>query len=497
MDSRADLNKLITYIEENLRASDDSGIDFIDPRNFRTRLMNKQNQVVYGRRGSGKTTIANSLKKEAGQFYVVKINMEDFKDISFPNVLIHVLSTFFTQIKKQILADIKWPKVFNKKRVTKIFNDIEKETKRLEETLPDPDSYAKSVKEKMSAESSGNIGVNKGPVTAGLEQKSKGEMEINKEVNVEKLDAIKNSLPSLKKKMQALTGLLSRQAIFLFLDDFYFLKKNEQPFFVDFFHRLSKDTPLFIKVATIKNRTQLYAQTRESYYGMELGHDAQALDLDYTLDRFDDLKNFMGELLSKACISAGVDTELTKQTLSRAGFVQLCLASGGVPRDFLSLFVKVASSVSGTIGKVEVTNASIANFPIKYESFKADSADERQELERYFNRIKKFVIEDNRTNLFLVHNTTAEELAEAKQAVKELVDLRMLHLVDSSTSSAPSDGKMYSAYMIDIGSYRNPKQRNFKQIEPGLKDEKSRKDNIRSAPKLGLSILGKQKAEDK
>lgn len=111
---------------------------------------------------------------------------------------------------------------------------------------------------------------------------------------------------------------------------------------------------------------------------MEVGHDIQEIDLDYTLDRFDDLKAFMRELLDGAC--KAMDIEYDSKILSQAGFTQLCLASGGVPRDFLSLFVRVASSTHGKISKVDVTNAAIAMFPNKYDSFKLS----RQELPAVF-----------------------------------------------------------------------------------------------------------------
>jgi hypothetical protein len=72
------------------------------------------------------------------------------------------------------------------------------------------------------------------------------------------------------------------------------------------------------------------------------------------------------------------------------------------------------------------------------------------------------------------------------QAIKELVDLRFLHLVNPNTSASNSDGTRYSAYMLDIGLFPNSNPRGFQQVEPGQKDEHHREDKIRSAPKLDL-----------
>ena len=70
--------------------------------------------------------------------------------------------------------------------------------------------------------------------------------------------------------------------------------------------------------------------------------------------------------------------------------------------------------------------------------------------------------------MFLVCNPDLEDFPQISQAINELMDLRMIHLVEPITSAAPSDGKKYSAYMIDIGLYTNSKPRNFNQMNQVL-----------------------------
>jgi hypothetical protein len=82
-----------------------------------------------------------------------------------------------------------------------------------------------------------------------------------------------------------------------------------------------------------------------------------------------------------------------------------------------------------------------------------------------------------------------EEYPSERQAIRELVDLRLIHLVDSNTSSAPSDGRRYEAYILDVGLYENSRPRNFHQVEPGMQDAKSRKDELRASPRLDLGQL--------
>ena len=89
-----EIQKLIRHIEENTRADKVSGIEFIDPRNFKSKIQGKQNYVVFGRRGAGKSTLLKTLQSEKDNFSIY-VNLEDYKDITFPNIIIKVLIRFF------------------------------------------------------------------------------------------------------------------------------------------------------------------------------------------------------------------------------------------------------------------------------------------------------------------------------------------------------------------------------------------------------------------
>jgi hypothetical protein len=220
--------------------------------------------------------------------------------------------------------------------------------------------------------------------------------------------------------------------------------------------------------------------------------------MDYTLDKFADLKEFMSELLGSAIKESRVGLS-SDDLFSGDGFSQLCLASGGVPRDFLSLFVRLANSIVGAkaekIGKVEVNEEAIATISSKLEALKVDSAGEREILESYLSVIRKFAYNENRTNAFLVAKDELEQHPQERQALRELVDLRLIHLIDSNTSSAPSDGRRYEAYILDVGLYENSRPRNFCQVEPGSEDSRSRKDQLRASPRLVLADLANRVRE--
>lgn len=284
--NKEEVQKLINYIEENLRTSDETEVEFLDARNYKPRLTNKQNQVIFGRRGSGKSLLMKTLNGEKNHVYI-KTNLEDYKDTSFPNSILHVLNQFLKGVRGKIGNHIKWYEFGKLIKLQKLKKKISKKIEQFDDQLTIPDKYDESLKSKTTRAAEINAGAEKGPIKGSGKASFMGENETQKTYLRDKLSTIRNEIPSLKELIKEISIANNSIPVFLGLDDFYFIRKLEQPFFIDFFHRLTKDTNLYIKVGTIRYRSKLYTTTDESYVGTELGHDIQEIDLDYTLDRFD------------------------------------------------------------------------------------------------------------------------------------------------------------------------------------------------------------------
>lgn len=481
-----ELKKVLKYIEENIRVTEQTTIEYLDPKGHIDRLESRQNQVIFGRRGSGKSLLLKSLKSHGQNIVMISINLDDFKDISFPDSIIQVLRVVIKQLKSSIDNSYKWHQFKKRLKVKKITKPLDKYLIQIEKRLNNPDQYEESSKNKSGSKVTGEASSSFGKTTAKVGSELSEESESSRTIKIDKLNILRNELPDFKELIQKASEYLDKD-IFLILDDFYFIRKIDQPYFIDFFHRISKNTRLYLKIATIKHRTSLYTQG-ETYIGMEIRHDGQSLNLDYNFESFNSLVSFMKDLLNNINRIVGVNIDYEK-LFSENGFRFLCLASGGVPRDFFSLFIdlgnKILNGQSG-ITKPMVIETSIENLPNKLEAFKTDSQDEREILEHYLQYIRKEVIENKRWNSFLISNSEIVNFPQINQAIKELVDLRLIHLANSNTSSAPSDGTRYSAYLVDVGLFPNANPRNFQQAEPGQKDDRGREDKIRSSPKLNL-----------
>ncbi len=486
------LNTLKQYIRENTRADNVSGIKFIDPRGYEDVLNSKQNYVVHGRRGAGKSSLLKTLKD--GSNFTVHVNIEDIKDISFPNILLKLLLDFLSQIDSQFRNDVRWWQFSRKSRFKTISNELNQLREEYEEMISSPDSFEEETRTKRKSKDRLKA---KGKVPGASVQgriEDESENETKGTYNYDKLDDLKISINKIKIVIEKLTNFANPKAIFLVLDDLYFAKKEVQPSIVDYFHRLSKGNDFYLKIGTIKHRSRLYSQNQGNYIGMELNADIYEIDLDYTLDKWNELKLFMQQLLEEAITESkcGLNIDEVMSSFSDNSFNQLCVASGGVPRDFLVLFLKTIELLTESKSRISVPDVrqiAISNYSSKSKALIRDSDEESEILETYLRFIVESIFKNKRTNIFLLDNIYLENNNQVKQAIRELVDLRFLHLVDSNTSKAPSDGRRYSAYMLDTSLYENSRPRDFKEIIPGLKDERSRQDDIRSRPRVNIAEM--------
>lgn len=288
------ISKLTLYIEENLRAAKNAGIRFVDPRGLRTRVYAKQNHIIFGRRGAGKTRLINGIE-ETSEFVTVYVNLEDAKDRDIAETARFICADLFEGLQVKLKA-----------------------------------------KQKMLNFRSRMLQKKLGRLTTLLRQ------PVTEESAKEQFDQLKRGIAEFKNLINEVSKELENKSIYLALDDFYFVPREKQAQLLDFFHRLTKDTELFLKVATIRDRSDLYKSDGSEYVGMEMGHDAQEVDMDYTLAKFDELETFLRELLTAA--SRGSGANLDPDTFFKdEGFKQLCIASEGVPREFLALFVKATN----------------------------------------------------------------------------------------------------------------------------------------------------------
>jgi hypothetical protein len=292
-------------------------------------------------------------------------------------------------------------------------------------------------------------------------ESGKEEAEFEEQYRRSKVDFLRRHIMDYQDLFEQV-GKISEADAFLFLDDLYHIKKENQPQVIDYLHSVAKGHRLWLKIGTIRHRTQWYVHGNPPI-GVKLGDDAEEIDLDLTLEKYALTKRFLSKILSNLAQSANL---VADSFLTDGGLDRLVLASGGVARDFLSIFrraVDVSREHAGERISAEDINIAAGEYDSsKREEFKRDIyTEEEQSLDSVFQEVRAFCLETADSNCFLVNKDVR---GGSIDSLHELVDLKLLHLIRSRVTVNSRGGQIYEAYMLDLSQYAGARKRRGLEI---------------------------------
>ena len=484
------IENLRRVVQENIRVQRGGAepIGYIDVSKALQDIVTRQNHVVFGRRGCGKTLLlAAATKKVEADIRVIYINCEDYKQHSFPNVLIEILDHLFYELEKNLHG---W---FGRRRASRLLlAEIRAELAKLKDEPDEQQAHIK-VTTASDAKTSDAAKIRIKGLSIGTEQvllqKNAIEQEYQKhDSKIRKLNLI---LPRLKERIREFFELSSAvKSVFIELDDFYHLTRTIQPHVADYVHRLCKDVPLYFKFATLKHASILYADRGSQPTGAQERHDYQPINVDFTLADFKRTSGQLRDILYRFGERADMNRLEIDALFMGEGFDRLVLASGGVPRDFLSMLLEALGPKSAgeeRIGKDDVRSLSRVVFQRRIEELKIDSEQQDQDgLIRGIYAIRKFCLE-KRVNVFLVPDQVLQEQNGIRELLNRLLDYRIIHSVATALTHKSVSGT-FIAFTIDIGAYANLRklEGRFTEIDITASDAKER---CRNAPIMDKETL--------
>jgi len=481
--------KLRQIVQENIRVQRGGSetIEYVDVSRALHDMVTRQNHVVFGRRGCGKTLLLNATKQKVNaNIRVVYINCEDYKQHSFPNVLIEILDAIFEEFERNLTG---W--FGRKKRSRELIQGIRLELSSLKEKIDEVD---RSFKKTESAEMTSNASVGVKDVInigVGAGAARKAALEEEYKYHDSKIQKLNLLLPRLKRSVREFFEVSTTvKAVFIELDDFYHLSRTLQPHVADYVHRLCKDVPLYFKFATLRHGSVLYADRDNQPTGAQERHDYQPINVDFTLADFKRTSSQLLQILYRFGEKAGMNTHEVDGLFMGQGFERLVLASGGVPRDFLSLLLETLSPKppgEETVGKDDVRLLSSTVLQRRIEELKADSDQRDQDsLIRGIYAIRKFCLE-KKVNVFLVADRVLQEPNGIRELINRLLDYRIIHSIGSAVTHKSVAGT-FNIYMIDIGAYANLRklEGRFNEIDVTAPDARER---CRNAPVLDADTI--------
>ena len=161
------------------------------------------------------------------------------------------------------------------------------------------------------------------------------------------------------------------------------------------------------------------------------------------------------------------------------------VATGGVPRDFLvilSEIIKIARSESSPVIRKEHLYSAISDLrQDKDQNIEIECDILPEKLRRALEIIQNEVIDGLKTNVILYPSKIVKE---HEQVLKNLVNLRYLHIINDNTSSERVKKEAFTSYLVDMTFYATGKRlkQNFDFRQFWVQDSGHRHTQLRSAP---------------
>ena len=505
-----DVQKLMNLIRRSLRVTKTERPVFEDVGGVVDQILLDTDHVVYGRRGSGKSSLLLSaywVRFDRGE-PVVYLDAQECRGLSYPDTVLSIVVEVLCYLDKAIADAYSsyrgWVARLMGKDPASAREHLRERIAALETERHRPEEYPieeETVRGERQSESlAANVGAR---IPSGLG----AGVQLGSEVGVEttrsqrrsltqaKADYIEGIRPAIGRLIDEALSLLPGAWLFLEVDDFYFIDRQMQAYVIDYLYRLTKHRPIHLKIATIRHRSLLYQRTVTGTVGVLSRSDVQAIDLDRTLEDKGALAGALFRILEALAQRAGIANPVFDELLTEGARELLVDACGGVPRDFLAIFVQAHDIASmerrdSTITKWAVGEAARRHLEeTKREVLDLDAREDRGEVEEVLAAIVAQILYERRATVFLLDKAECEQDPDAHQAVKTLLDMRFLHLVAGDTSASYGGGRRYEAYLLDPGIWAAPRPRHLHEVRYERTDSRGRRDELRNAPALPLAIV--------
>ncbi|MGH2854705.1 MAG: FHA domain-containing protein [Solirubrobacteraceae bacterium] len=263
---------------------------------------------------------------------------------------------------------------------------------------------------------------------------------------------------SVHKTMKKLVATLPSKQLWIMLDEWTDVPMYLQPLLADLIRRSLFPVPgLSVKIGAIEQRSQFWAERDTGgYIGIELGGDAAAdMDLDDLMvfgNNQQQAMAFFARLLSQhASIFmprearwSSPEEFLDAAFVHRDAFGELVRAAEGVPRDAINI-VSLAATRAGEnkIARADIREAARS----WYLRDKEKPVTEKDEARQLLHWIVDRVIGERQCRAFLL------EQGSRHQLVDWLYDARVLHVIKKGMASKSHPGVRFDAYGLDYGCY--------------------------------------------
>lgn len=439
-------------------------------------IRNVNNQIIYGRRGTGKTHIlrvlASDLTKRSSDDLAVYIDARtlgstsQFSDESVPlparclALFRDVLGEIYNALLDHIVRK-------NPENSDKLLDSLNELASLITEPITKYSPETQTVRRETKEEDKSNIHVATDPKAvvgvswdSGTDKSKTNETTTSYTVQHEDKVVFPALSSSLQKILQG-----CRTRMYVLLDEWSSLPTDVQPYLAEFLKRAFLPLPeIIVKIASLEYRSTFSLSVASgTIVGFEVGADmSAAIDIDdyYVYDRnppriteaFADMlyKHVQTELPEGYLGSAFQVTSgegFTNRLFSdKSAFQELVRSSEGVARDLINIFSHAYFSAHRR-GKEKIDKNSVTEAArLWYEQDKLRNLD--TQLHEIFRRIIEQVIGEKKARSFLLPRELGNHTL-----VQKLFEFRVLHVVQRGYADKDKPGVRYDIYTLDYGTY--------------------------------------------
>jgi hypothetical protein len=446
---------------------------FVDAAPLFNLLNTINHQVIFGRRGTGKTHALKYLGdqvRQRGEFAVyidlrsVGSNGSIYADGTRPlseratTLLLDVLREVHDGLLEVALANLE--SIEHPDRLSTAFDAFAAavSTVRIVGETESEVSAATETETGFSVSGSLAVGLTGPSVRAGANLSNDERGTKSRKTRVSGHAQYYLQFGAIQVCLEEIVRLLDDRRVWILIDEWSEVPLELQPYLADLLRRavlpLREST---VKVAAIEHRSSFaIMRGRGEYIGIELGADVGA---DLNLDDFMVFDNdqgrateFFKKLLYKHYASAdGADPAIDTPTkLIHAAFTQTNVfeefvrAAEGVPRDAIYLISTIAQKAYGQSIAMQHVRTGARDW---YQRDKAKVIRSNPELNDLLIEIIEEVIGHRRARAFLFRSDAQD------QRIDDLFDSRLFHILKKNISSHDEPGVRYDAYKLDYGCY--------------------------------------------
>lgn len=268
----------------------------------------------------------------------------------------------------------------------------------------------------------------------------------------------------LGKALESAAKAIKPRRLWILLDEWSSIPTELQPVLADMLRRAvfpCDNTTL--KIASIERRTRFIQRVDAgTYCGFEPGADtAAALNLDEYLLGFDETsqaRSFFSQVLFRHLRSLAQEKEIQfspqdageflRAAFAEKAFTELVRAAEGIPRDALNIAGLAATTAMSRPIRIDDIRSAARKFFIQDKETGINGNDPALST---WLRLQKEVLHDRKSRTFLVKR----DRDHSNAGLLDLYDARVIHLLQAGLSKRNQPGVGFDGYAIDFGSYVN------------------------------------------